>query len=145
MSVPAVPPASAPAAAPVGAAAFSAAFGAAGGSGMRASGRSVAVRADPTLGSSFVLMTNLHGIVLVDGAQIRDRLDTACPPLPLFPMAANVRLGTQGWNYDAWVGPLYPEGTRPADFLSVYSRAFQTVEVDSTFYAIPPAKTFRSW
>ena len=60
-------------------------------------------------------------------------------------MAANIRLGTQGWNYDAWVGPLYPEGTRPADFLSVYGRAFQTVEVDSTFYAIPPATTFRSW
>jgi uncharacterized protein YecE (DUF72 family) len=60
-------------------------------------------------------------------------------------MAATIRLGTQGWNYDAWVGPLYPEGTRPADFLSVYSRAFPTVEVDSTFYAIPPAKTVRSW
>ena len=60
-------------------------------------------------------------------------------------MAASIRLGTQGWNYDAWVGPLYPEGTRPADYLSVYSRAFQTVEVDSTFYAIPPARTVRSW
>ena len=60
-------------------------------------------------------------------------------------MAASIRLGTQGWNYEAWVGPLYPEGTRPADFLSVYSRAFQTVEVDSTFYAIPPARTVRGW
>lgn len=55
------------------------------------------------------------------------------------------RIGTQGWNYDAWVGPFYPTGTRPAEFLSVYARAFTTVEVDSTFYAIPPAKTFRSW
>ncbi len=60
-------------------------------------------------------------------------------------MAAIIRVGTQGWNYDAWVGPLYPEGTRPADYLSVYSRAFPTVEVDSTFYAIPPAKTVRGW
>src|SRR5688500_6895078 len=60
-------------------------------------------------------------------------------------MAAIIRLGTQGWNYDAWVGPLYLGGTRPADYLSVYSRAFPTVEVDSTFYAIPPAKTVRSW
>ena len=60
-------------------------------------------------------------------------------------MASRIRLGTQGWNYDAWVGPLYPEGTRPVDFLSVYARAFPTVEVDSTFYAIPPAKTVRSW
>jgi uncharacterized protein YecE (DUF72 family) len=60
-------------------------------------------------------------------------------------MAATIRLGTQGWNYDAWVGPLYPEGTRPSEFLSMYSRAFSTVEVDSTFYAVPPAKTVRGW
>ena len=56
-----------------------------------------------------------------------------------------VRLGTQGWNYDAWVGPFYPSGTRVGEFLSTYARAFGTVEVDSTFYAIPPAKTVRGW
>ena len=60
-------------------------------------------------------------------------------------MSARIRLGTQGWNYDAWVGPFYPVGTRPGDYLTVYSRAFDTVEVDSTFYAIPPAKTVRGW
>jgi uncharacterized protein YecE (DUF72 family) len=59
--------------------------------------------------------------------------------------AAPIRIGTQGWNYDAWVGPFYPTGTRAADFLTVYARAFGTVEVDSTFYAIPPAKTLRAW
>ena len=56
-----------------------------------------------------------------------------------------IRLGTQGWNYDAWVGPFYPIGTRPADFLTLYARAFNTVEVDSTFYAIPSPKTMRDW
>ena len=60
-------------------------------------------------------------------------------------MSARVRIGTQGWNYDAWVGPFYPVGTRPADYLTVYSRAFDTVEVDSTFYAVPPVKTVRGW
>ncbi len=59
--------------------------------------------------------------------------------------AARIRVGTQGWNYDAWVGPFYPPATRPADFLTVYARAFDTVEVDSTFYAIPVAKTVRGW
>jgi uncharacterized protein YecE (DUF72 family) len=56
-----------------------------------------------------------------------------------------IRLGTQGWNYDAWVGVFYPSGTRPTDFLSIYARAFDTVEVDSTFYAIPPATTISGW
>jgi uncharacterized protein YecE (DUF72 family) len=54
-------------------------------------------------------------------------------------------VGTQGWNYDAWTGPFYPDGTRAVDFLSIYSRAFQTVEVDSTFYAIPAVSTIRGW
>jgi uncharacterized protein YecE (DUF72 family) len=60
-------------------------------------------------------------------------------------MSENVVVGTQGWNYDAWVGPFYPESTRPADYLAVYARAFRTVEVDSTFYATPAAKTVRGW
>jgi uncharacterized protein YecE (DUF72 family) len=60
-------------------------------------------------------------------------------------MPAAIHLGTQGWNYDAWVGPFYPDGTRAADFLTLYARAFDTVEVDSTFYAIPAEKTVRGW
>jgi uncharacterized protein YecE (DUF72 family) len=56
-----------------------------------------------------------------------------------------IRLGSQGWNYDAWTGPFYPEGTRPADYLSFYARAYDTVEVDSTFYAVPAAATVRGW
>ena len=56
-----------------------------------------------------------------------------------------IRLGTQGWNYDAWVGPFYPRGTRAADYLSLYARAFSVVEVDSTFYAIPSASAVRGW
>ena len=65
--------------------------------------------------------------------------------VPMSDHTADIRIGTQGWNYDAWVGPFYPSGTRSADFLSVYARAFTTVEVDSTFYAIPAAKTMRAW
>ena len=56
-----------------------------------------------------------------------------------------IRLGAQGWNYDAWVGPFYPSGTRAIDYLTMYARAFDTVEVDSTFYAIPAVKTVRGW
>lgn len=54
-------------------------------------------------------------------------------------------MGTQGWSYDHWVGRFYPPGTRSADYLEVYARAFDTVEVDSTFYALPPVERFESW
>jgi uncharacterized protein YecE (DUF72 family) len=61
------------------------------------------------------------------------------------PHARVVRIGTQGWNYAAWVGPFYPERTPASAFLTQYARAFDTVEVDSTFYAIPPARVVRQW
>jgi uncharacterized protein YecE (DUF72 family) len=57
----------------------------------------------------------------------------------------SILIGTQGWNYTAWVGPLYPPGTRPSEFLSTYARAFRAVEVDSTFYAVPDARAVRAW
>jgi uncharacterized protein YecE (DUF72 family) len=56
-----------------------------------------------------------------------------------------ILIGTQGWNYAAWVGPFYPPGTRASEFLSAYARAFRAVEVDSTFYAIPDARAIRAW
>lgn len=56
-----------------------------------------------------------------------------------------ILIGTQGWNYAAWVGPFYPPGTRASEFLSTYARAFRAVEVDSTFYAVPDARAVRAW
>jgi uncharacterized protein YecE (DUF72 family) len=61
-----------------------------------------------------------------------------------------VRVGCQGWNYDDWVTTpsrkvFYPRGTRATAMLEVYARAFDTVEVDSTFYATPADTTFDSW
>ena len=58
---------------------------------------------------------------------------------------SRIRLGAQGWNYPDWVGPFYPRGTPARDFLTRYARAFDTVEVDSTFYAVPAAATVRGW
>lgn len=63
-----------------------------------------------------------------------------------------VEVGCQGWNYDDWVTPragaravFYPRGTRAEGMLAVYARAFETVEVDSTFYAVPSAATVEGW
>ncbi len=54
-------------------------------------------------------------------------------------------LGCSGWSYDAWVGPFYPSGTKQADFLKLYSRAFNSVEIDSTFYRLPGRNMVRKW
>ncbi len=47
----------------------------------------------------------------------------------------DVRLGTSGWSYTEWEGPFYPKGEKKK--LSFYSRSFDTVEIDSSFYAYP--------
>lgn len=54
-------------------------------------------------------------------------------------------LGTAGWSYDDWDGVFYPSGTSSKGRLSYYGSRYRTVEVDSTFYAIPARTTVRSW
>ena len=63
-----------------------------------------------------------------------------------------VQVGCQGWNYEDWVTPpaaarpiFYPRGTRAEHMLDAYARAFDTVEVDSTFYAAPSDSTYDAW
>jgi uncharacterized protein YecE (DUF72 family) len=48
-----------------------------------------------------------------------------------------VLIGTSGYSFPDWVGPFYPPGTRSGDFLTYYSRFFDAVEVNSTYYHIP--------
>ena len=54
-------------------------------------------------------------------------------------------VGCSGWAYDDWVGPFYPAGTPPGDFLRCYARVFRTVEVDSSFYRAPTPFLVRRW
>jgi uncharacterized protein YecE (DUF72 family) len=53
--------------------------------------------------------------------------------------------GTSSWSEKSWVGPFYPEGTRPADMLAFYATQFPTVEADTTYYRIPPREMVRGW
>ncbi len=54
-------------------------------------------------------------------------------------------IGCSGWAYDDWVGPFYPPGTPPGDYLSRYAKVFRTVEVDSSFYRPPTPFLVRRW
>jgi uncharacterized protein YecE (DUF72 family) len=60
-------------------------------------------------------------------------------------MAAEIRLGTSSFTADGWSGSFYPKGMKSADYLSYYSRRFDTVEVDSTFYRCPTIEAVRNW
>lgn len=54
-------------------------------------------------------------------------------------------VGAPIWSHAPWVGNLYSESATTADFLREYATQMNTVEVNSTFYAIPTAETFLKW
>lgn len=56
-----------------------------------------------------------------------------------------VLLGTQGFSFDDWVGPFYPEGTSKRQYLEQYVTHFPTVEIDATFYATPRESVVAGW
>lgn len=56
-----------------------------------------------------------------------------------------IHIGTSGWHYKHWIGPFYPEDTKPADFMAYYQQFFQTVEVNNSFYHLPLETTFEQW
>jgi uncharacterized protein YecE (DUF72 family) len=56
-----------------------------------------------------------------------------------------IHIGTSGWHYDHWVGPFYPEGSRPDTFLAYYARVFPTTEINNTFYRLPAPEVLAAW
>ncbi|MCR4398521.1 MAG: DUF72 domain-containing protein [Firmicutes bacterium] len=52
-------------------------------------------------------------------------------------------MGTAGFSYADWRGTFYPEGAREAEFLGYYSRFFNVVELDFTYYRMPTPKTMK--
>ena len=57
----------------------------------------------------------------------------------------SVRIGCSGWSYADWVGPFYPKDTVPKDYLSLYSKVLDCVEIDSTFYRAPSPSMVQQW
>lgn len=51
-------------------------------------------------------------------------------------------LGTGGYSNEDWLGLLYPPGTKSSEFLNVYARHFNAVELNSSYYAIPGIRAF---
>jgi uncharacterized protein YecE (DUF72 family) len=54
-------------------------------------------------------------------------------------------LGGPGWAVKTWVGRLFPEGTKPADYLARYAEVFNAVEGNTTFYALPTPDVVARW
>lgn len=55
-----------------------------------------------------------------------------------------IRVGTSGWQYRSWREVFY-EGAPQRTWLSRYTEAFDTVEVNSAFYRLPDRDVFAGW
>ncbi len=55
----------------------------------------------------------------------------------------NIKIGTSGFSFDDWIGPVYPEGFKKQDMLPYYEKelGFNILEVNSTYYVLPSQKS----
>jgi len=54
-------------------------------------------------------------------------------------------IGTSGWVYADWRGHVYPPEVKDRDRLAWYATRFPTVEINASFYRLPPRETFERW
>jgi uncharacterized protein YecE (DUF72 family) len=56
-----------------------------------------------------------------------------------------VHIGCSGWNYSDWRERFYPKGLPASRWLEHYAKAFDTVEVNNTFYRLPTRSAVEGW
>ena len=60
--------------------------------------------------------------------------------------SSKVWVGTSGWMYRHWEnGVFYPPRMRSDEFLPFYAERFPTVELNNSFYRLPPRSSFELW
>jgi uncharacterized protein YecE (DUF72 family) len=56
-----------------------------------------------------------------------------------------LRVGTSGWMYRDWRGVIYPARLAQREWFAYYATMFDTVELNTTFYRLPPVETVEGW
>lgn len=56
-----------------------------------------------------------------------------------------IRMGTSGFSYQDWVGPVYPESLQKWQWLGYYADRFNTVELNVSYYRLPTTKMSKGW
>ncbi len=54
-------------------------------------------------------------------------------------------IGTSGYAYKHWRGSFYPKTLKETGWFDFYTKNFSTVELNVTFYRLPPEKAFLTW
>ena len=54
-------------------------------------------------------------------------------------------IGTAGWDYKDWIGPFYPKLLESLNRLGFYTKFFNVIEINTTFYSLPKFSTVQNW
>ena len=54
-------------------------------------------------------------------------------------------IGCSGWHYLHWRDDFYPAKTKTSDFLPLYLKQFDTVEINNSFYRLPTENALVNW
>lgn len=57
----------------------------------------------------------------------------------------NLYIGTSGWSYKHWYDCFYPGDLPSNKMLEFYSKSFNTVEINTTFYGLPKENYITKW
>lgn len=58
---------------------------------------------------------------------------------------ASLLIGTSGWVYAHWRNRFYPKRLPQTRWLEYYTGHFSTVEINNSFYRLPPKEAFETW
>jgi len=56
-----------------------------------------------------------------------------------------IDIGCAGWDYNDWIGVFYPKLLERYNHLEFYTKFFDVIEINSTFYNIPKKSTVLNW
>jgi uncharacterized protein YecE (DUF72 family) len=60
-------------------------------------------------------------------------------------VAGKVRIGISGWRYAGWRGVFYPKGLPQRSELEFAARAFDSVEINGSFYSLQRPESYARW
>lgn len=55
------------------------------------------------------------------------------------------KIGCPVWSNKDWLGKIYPQNAKTQDFLKLYAKQFNTIELNVTHYQIPSDATVNHW
>ena len=56
-----------------------------------------------------------------------------------------ISIGCAGWDYKDWIGPFYPKLLESQNRLVFYTKFFNIIEINTTFYSLPKLSVVQNW